>query len=162
MQNKALCSKYVNCNLSNSNDNYYYHYTDDQFFAYRALWRAVIMQAIFDLTSNSSRTEEKMAKKHAQSWLLGGSEDFLQVCSMAEYDPKFVKRKAISTITNYNKDPKKMRFFYTKLKKIYNTNQKNKDVPSEERKDWFDLEDHITNKDMKKGKGKKFTMQYGK
>lgn len=69
------------------------------------------MQAIFDLTSNSSRTEEKMAKKHAKSWLLSGSKDFLQVCMMAEYSPEFVKKKQFPQLKIIIKNIKKCAFF---------------------------------------------------
>lgn len=151
MQSKALCKQYVNFGLSNSNDNNYYHYIEDQFFGCRALWRAVIMQAIFDLTSNSSRTEEKLAKIHAKSWLLGNSRDFLHVCTMAEYDHEFVKKKALSTIENYERDPKKMRFFYTKLKKIFNAEEKNRHKFDEEDDNLFNL-DKLRKKKTNKGK----------
>lgn len=120
MNVSTICNSVVNFQLS-SEGNINYDYGNDQFFCCRALWRAIIMQAILDLTSNSSRTEEKLAKKQAESWLLGNSIDFLDVCRWAEYSPQRVRSKALMTIENCCDETQNMRFFYTKLKKIYNT-----------------------------------------
>lgn len=70
---------------------------------YRALWRAVIMQAILDSVNNSSRTEEKLAKSQSYSWLTNISEDLIIVCSMAEYTASYIKKKSLEIISKHNK-----------------------------------------------------------
>ena len=75
---------------------------------YRALWRAVIMQAMIDIENNSSRTEDRMAKAKAISWFLYPSKDFYTVCMLADYDCKYVIQKAKELINqNKNKENKR-------------------------------------------------------
>ncbi len=66
--------------------------------AYISLWRSVITQALMDAGSESKKTENKRAKHEAISWLLGGGEEFLTVCEMAEMCPDYVMRKAKEAI----------------------------------------------------------------
>ena len=77
---------------------------------YRALWRAVIMQAMIDIENNSSRTEDCVAKAKAISWFLYPSKDFYTACLLADYDSKYVIEKA-KTIINTSKEK------YSKFKK---------------------------------------------
>jgi hypothetical protein len=67
---------------------------------YRALWRAVITQALMDAGSNSNKIEFKKEKARAISWLNGDSEDFIEVCEMAGLEPCYVKKKAKEAIKN--------------------------------------------------------------
>ncbi|MFC1659528.1 hypothetical protein ACFL0U_03115 [Pseudomonadota bacterium] len=59
-----------------------------------ALWKAVIMQALVDLGSKSSK---KMAKIHgirSIMWFNLTNRDFLTVCSFASLNPYYVYQKA--------------------------------------------------------------------
>ncbi len=47
-----------------------------------------------DAKSNSKKSAFIKAKKEAISWLLGGSDDFLTVCELANLDNEYVMRKA--------------------------------------------------------------------
>ncbi len=60
----------------------------------QALWRAVILQALIDATSNYKRREYQLEKEKARSWLLCMSDSFVDVCSMAGYEPHYVQKKA--------------------------------------------------------------------
>lgn len=73
---------------------------EDEPCGYRALWRAVITQALMDAGSNSNKMEMKKEKARAISWLNGDSEDFLEVCAMASLDAGYVKKKAAEAIKN--------------------------------------------------------------
>jgi hypothetical protein len=57
-----------------------------------ALWRAVIMQALIDAGNNFKRAEYKNYKAQAISWLSGNSDDFLEVCMLADMEPDYVKK----------------------------------------------------------------------
>lgn len=72
----------------------------DRQCAHRALWRAVITQALMDAGSNSKKIEMKKEKARAIAWLNSDSEDFIEVCEMADYNPAVVKRKALMAIKN--------------------------------------------------------------
>lgn len=69
----------------------------------RALWRAVILQAFVDISTNSQKVEDKIAKRFARSWLLGMSEEFKLVCSMAGYNPYYVGKKAVGIMNKAKK-----------------------------------------------------------
>jgi len=66
--------------------------------SYQALWRAVITQALMDAGNNFKNPENKNVKAHAVSWLSGYSDDFQQVCIMADMNPNYVKQKAVEAI----------------------------------------------------------------
>lgn len=66
-----------------------------------ALWRAVIMQAITDACETEAKYTNKdnlrimrFERRQAQSWLLGRSDAFGEVCFMAGLDPDAVYAKA--------------------------------------------------------------------
>lgn len=61
--------------------------------ATKAMWRAVITQALMDASSKSKKRENLKAKREAKEWLLGESEDFLCVCCLADMKPEYVKKK---------------------------------------------------------------------
>jgi len=67
---------------------------------FKALWRAVITQALMDAGSNSAKGEFKKEKARAISWLHSDSEDFKEVCSLADLDPTYVRRKAKEALKN--------------------------------------------------------------
>jgi len=64
----------------------------------RALWRAVITQALMDAGSNSAKKEMKYDKAQAIAWLASGSKDFHQVCTLADMDPEYVRQKSKEAI----------------------------------------------------------------
>lgn len=80
----------VNYEILNNND--------DKFCVYRALWRAVITQALQDAGNNFKNPEFKSIKAKAIAWLHSDSDDFMEVCLMAGYDPKYVKKRAKEAI----------------------------------------------------------------
>jgi hypothetical protein len=59
----------------------------------RSLWRAVILQSIIDIINNSSRTENKIAKIEAKQWVFKENDDFYEVCNLAGYNAKYVRKK---------------------------------------------------------------------
>jgi hypothetical protein len=60
----------------------------------QAMWRAVIVQALMDASSNSAKKENLQAKQEALVWLRGNSADFATVCYYAGFEPDFVKMMA--------------------------------------------------------------------
>lgn len=64
----------------------------------RALWRAVITQALMDASNLSKKPFNRMEKIKARIWLEGKSEEFFAVCSLADMDPNYVKTKAAEAI----------------------------------------------------------------
>lgn len=60
----------------------------------RALWRAVILQALLDAASNSHKPEARFAKQEAIHWLTGNSENFKTVCDHAGENPAYIRRLA--------------------------------------------------------------------
>jgi hypothetical protein len=67
----------------------YNHSAEEQ-----AVWRAVIVQALMDASSNSAKKENIQAKEEALIWLRGKSRDFLTVCHYAGFEPEFVREMA--------------------------------------------------------------------
>ncbi len=68
--------------------------------AERALWRAVITQALMDAGSCSNKKGAASLRGRAIAWLAGTSKDFYSVCSLAELDPDYVRKKAKQAIRN--------------------------------------------------------------
>lgn len=60
----------------------------------RALWRAVIVQALMDAACGSKKYEAEQARNEAINWLRGGSQDFATVCYYAGFEPDCVRRMA--------------------------------------------------------------------
>lgn len=54
----------------------------------RALWRAVLLQMIQDIKTNSKKANDQIAKRRALHWL--GTQSFNTVCDYADYDPSYV------------------------------------------------------------------------
>ncbi len=59
----------------------------------RALWQAVLTQALMDARCESKKSEFRQHKHQAIRWLLGRSEDFFWVCNLADLDPHYVLQK---------------------------------------------------------------------
>ncbi|WDM85071.1 hypothetical protein K6025_04385 [Ehrlichia sp. JZT12] len=66
----------------------------EEHISYQSMWKAVILQAIIDSTSNYRRMENKLEKIKATSWLNDLSKDFINVCHFAGYSPLSVQSKA--------------------------------------------------------------------
>ena len=61
---------------------------------YHAIWRAVIVQALTDLSSVSSNPRDLKNKQAAKEWLEGDDEFFDTVCHLAGIEPAYLKRYA--------------------------------------------------------------------
>jgi hypothetical protein len=66
----------------------------------RALWRAVILQALEDAASQSKKVSEQYYKTEAIHWLEGRSEDFVTVCDLAGFAYKDVRAAAKRALLN--------------------------------------------------------------
>ena len=55
---------------------------------YRSLWRAVVLQALLDIKSNSNNDMTNVNKAKAILWINLNKKDFLDVCHRAELNPK--------------------------------------------------------------------------
>jgi len=62
------------------------------------LYKAIITQAIIDVSNNSNSTENKKYEMEAKNWLFGNSFHFRDVCNKAELDPKSVVQMAKDAI----------------------------------------------------------------
>ncbi len=68
--------------------------------AWRALWVAVITQALMDAGSNSKKSHLRKEKARAIAWLNSDTEDFMEVCINAGFEPDYVRMKAKEAIRN--------------------------------------------------------------
>jgi hypothetical protein len=60
---------------------------------YRALWNAVLMQALLDAKSTSKKAESLRFKAEAICWVDPENENFIAVCEMANIVPdRFIKK----------------------------------------------------------------------
>lgn len=57
----------------------------------RGLWRAVIMQAVLDVTSRSKNRRAVGRKNRAKDWLSKKDEHFMQTCCFAGMEPDYVQ-----------------------------------------------------------------------
>ncbi len=60
---------------------------------FRALWRAIILQALEDAASNSKKSKEQYFKTQAIHWLNHGGQDFVEVCDYAGLDPDYARKQ---------------------------------------------------------------------
>jgi hypothetical protein len=65
-----------------------------------ALWKAVIMQAVLDVMSNSKRASEILAKNTARDWLSEKNANFIKVCGYAGLSPNWVIKKIEYALEN--------------------------------------------------------------
>lgn len=70
--------------------------------SFRALWSAVLLQALIDLQSSGKKDETQRAKSEALCWIDEENEDFIEVCGMANIMPEHFIKKA-KRIKNNNK-----------------------------------------------------------
>lgn len=76
----------------------------------RALWRAIITQALMDAASNSKKAINKKNKIKAIQWLKSNNADFDMVCHLADLNPNYVKSKvkhALSQGCKWRQDKRK-------------------------------------------------------
>lgn len=68
-----------------------------------SLWKAVILQSLIDLASNSKKKIAQSYRFKALKWFSPDNKDFLRVCSLADLDPMYVldKVKAIKLSSKY-------------------------------------------------------------
>jgi hypothetical protein len=65
-----------------------------------SMWRAVILQAIADACSRSSRTEDIVERDRARNWLMIDNQNFPNVCSMADLNHCYVRKHAEQAINS--------------------------------------------------------------
>ncbi len=63
------------------------------------LWRAVVMQAMFDIASVAKRGSCKAAKFSAEQWIDLSNPNFILVCRLALLDPVLVYNRARSVVS---------------------------------------------------------------
>lgn len=93
--NKTTCDNSEDFNYRYSNNNLY-------FKGEIALWKAVILQALVDLQSNSKKKIANTYRVKALMWFNLKNEEFITVCNYAGLDPKYVYEKA-QNIKNQSK-----------------------------------------------------------
>ena len=59
----------------------------DPVYGERAVWRAVIVQALMDAACQSKKKESLQARQESLIWLRGNSIDFATVCYHAGFEP---------------------------------------------------------------------------
>lgn len=68
------------------------------------LWQSVILQALWDATSNAHLTKEyhttEFDYSNSIAWLKGFSRDFIDVCHNAGFDPRYVREEAKEVLTS--------------------------------------------------------------
>ncbi len=68
----------------------------------RALWVAVITQAVMDALSRAPSSEALYHKHEAIRWLMDGSRDFITVCQHAGYEPDYIRKCAKRALSSPN------------------------------------------------------------
>lgn len=78
------------------NTDFEYRYSNDNLYfkSEIALWKAVILQALVDLQSNSKKKIANTYRIKALMWFNLKNEEFLTVCNYAGLDPKYVYEKS--------------------------------------------------------------------
>ncbi len=79
-------------------------------FDEKALWKAVLCQAIDDATTESRKSRRQFAKRKAIKWLTEENEDFKIVCYLAGYSPKIVKENVKGIIKTSGSETKNGQF----------------------------------------------------
>lgn len=98
-QNISKINNTTNNNISNNDnleDEFDYRYSNDNLYfkSEIALWKAVILQALVDLQSNSKKKIANTYRVKALMWFNLKNEEFLTVCNYAGLDPKYVYEKS--------------------------------------------------------------------
>lgn len=83
-------------NNDNQEEEFDYRYSNDNLYfkSEIALWKAVILQALVDLQSNSKKKIANTYRIKALMWFNLKNEEFLTVCNYAGLDPKYVYEKS--------------------------------------------------------------------
>lgn len=100
--NIGSVNKINNSNSCTSCEDFNYRYSNDNIY-YKgeiALWKAVILQAMVDLQSNSKKKIANTYRIKSLMWFNLKNEDFLTVCNYAGLDPKYVYEKAMKVKEN--------------------------------------------------------------
>jgi len=71
-----------------------YSASNEEEWRIKALWRAVLVQALLDAKNPSKKTAIKLYHEQAEDWLFGNGCDFNFVCMMADLEPGKVKWQA--------------------------------------------------------------------
>lgn len=66
----------------------------------RAMWRAVIVQALMDASCGSKKPEALQNKQEALIWLRGTSRDFATVAYHAGFTPEYLRRMVQEALEN--------------------------------------------------------------
>ncbi|MEY9185323.1 hypothetical protein ABIG06_006822 [Bradyrhizobium sp. USDA 326] len=76
----------------------------------KALWRAVIQQAITDATQplSTKRRAVRLDQMRTREWLTTPNSDFEDVCSLAELDPIKVRKHVLPLIAEATKNDQPM------------------------------------------------------
>ena len=82
----------VNNNNKNNEKDFNYRYSNNNLYfkSEIALWKAVILQALVDLQSNSKKKIANTYRIKALMWFNLKNEEFITVCNYAGLDPKYV------------------------------------------------------------------------
>ena len=86
----------ISIKINSKPDEFNYKYTNDNLY-YKgeiALWKAVILQALVDLQSNSKKKIANTYRIKALMWFNLKNEEFIQVCNWAGLEPSYVYEKA--------------------------------------------------------------------
>lgn len=70
-----------------------------------ALRKAIILQAIFDVSCTENHHKSRKIAKEARAWIFIDNIDFFQICSEAKLDP-FVVRKTAKEAIRFNLNTK--------------------------------------------------------
>lgn len=73
----------------------------------RAIWQAVILQAITDATSLSPKSDAGAWRIQAQAWLRLTNKDFMRACDYAEVDP-YATIAAVEKMLENKQTPKQL------------------------------------------------------
>ena len=86
----------VNNNNKNNEKDFNYRYSNNNLYfkSEIALWKAVILQALVDLQSNSKKKIANTYRIKALMWFNLKNEEFITVCNYAGLDPKYVYEKS--------------------------------------------------------------------
>jgi hypothetical protein len=67
-----------------------------------SLWRAVIVQAVLDCLTQSTRKENINAREDALSWFHLKNKSFVFVCRMAMLEPSFVLKQVQKALKDHS------------------------------------------------------------
>ena len=95
-ENKKKLNKIYKSKSIEENTDFEYRYSNNNLYfkSEIALWKAVILQALVDLQSNSKKKIANTYRIKALMWFNLKNEEFLTVCNYAGLDPKYVYEKS--------------------------------------------------------------------